>query len=95
MIALLYADINISGDAAVTLRKIPFDTLMRALLDGYERELTEEEVREKTLEDIAGKYARVCDGYSGYETSDEDIAFSDGMVFVLDALNIKIPEVNA
>ena len=40
----------------VALQKIPFDTLLTALVNGYERELTEEEAREKALSDIRANY---------------------------------------
>jgi hypothetical protein len=87
MIALLYADITISGDAAVTLRKVPFDTLMRALLDGYERELTEGEAREQAHKDIRDYFVRV--DTLGWLTAKEAVRFT------LDTLGIVIPGVNA
>lgn len=74
--------------ATSTLRKIPFDTLMRALLDGYDVELTEEEKREKAYATI-----RECLAYNG--GSEYERGFDDGMLVVLRKLGIAIPGVNA
>lgn len=99
MIALLYADITISGYAAVTLRKIPFDTLMRALLDGYERELTEEEAREKALDNIRSYYAWLgererCEGVRLNGNPFEFIRAKAAIRITLNALGTEISGIN-
>lgn len=66
-----------------------FDTLMRALLDEYERELTEEEKREKAYANIREMY---CDTLA--EGRQTDIAYAAGMEYVLDALGVTIPGIN-
>ncbi|MEC0369996.1 hypothetical protein [Paenibacillus chibensis] len=65
----------------ITLRTILFDTLLAALVNGYEREKTpEDKIRAVYEEPADGEYAQ------GYE---------DGIVFTLDTLGIKIAGVNA
>ncbi|ETT40913.1 hypothetical protein C162_26685 [Paenibacillus sp. FSL R7-269] len=88
-IAHAYVTETYVGPIALNLRKIPFDTLMRALLDGYERELTEEERREKAYADIREMYRDTL--AEGRQT---DIAYATGMEYVLDALGIGIPGIN-
>ncbi|WP_449600357.1 hypothetical protein [Paenibacillus sp. Marseille-Q9583] len=89
-IAYKYSDVQDRGRTASAIRKIPFDTLMRALLDGYERELTEEEAREKAYEGIRFIYAHheneAHEDYSG--------GFCDGIEYVLNTLGIELPGVN-
>lgn len=77
--------------ATEVLRQIPFDMLMRALLDGYERELTEEEKREQAIADV---YQEVVFGPLRYATSEEQDAYADGILFALQAFGIDIPGVN-
>lgn len=90
-IAHVYVTESYVGPIALNLRKIPFDTLMRALLDGYERELTEEEKREQACASISFIYAHheneAHEEYSG--------GFCDGIEYAIDALGIVIPGVNA
>lgn len=74
------------GEAAKSLRKIPFDMLMRALLDGYERELTEEEKRYQEFRDV---YALHCGTYP-----EIDNAYAAGMMQALIILRIVIPGIN-
>jgi len=75
---------RVSGAA---LRLIPFDTLLVALVNGYERELTEEE---RLYESIAGEYEwfSSCD-------SDYDDGVCRGIILTLNTLGIKIEGVNA
>lgn len=63
------------------LRSIPFNTLLAALVNGYEREMTEEE----------RKHARIRDAYVHWAGGD----FSDGIYFALNVLGIQIEGVNA
>lgn len=71
----------------ITLQKIPFDTLLAALVNGYERELTEEERREEA---IAGEYEWYCACDSDY-----DDGVCRGILLTLNTLGIKIEGVNA
>lgn len=72
------------------LRFIPFNTLLRALINGYERELTEEEHLAKAYQNIRDEY-QVC----LFDGSSEEISFANGMRYALDTLSIKIEGVNA
>lgn len=71
------------------LRSIPFDTLLAALVNGYERELSEEErthdaiKREWINRDSRRQRNAYCDG------------FADGIEFVLGETSILIEGVNA
>lgn len=71
------------------LRAIPFDTLLAALVNGYERELSEEErthdaiKREWINRDSRRQRNAYCDG------------FADGIEFVLGETSILIEGVNA
>ncbi|MEK5395952.1 hypothetical protein [Paenibacillus sp. FSL K6-2859] len=94
-IAYKYSTISDRSVSALSIRKIPFDTLMRALLDGYERELTEEEAREEAYEKLRQVYAEHRSGEGAYETSREDRIFSDGIKCALNTLGIVISEINS
>jgi 3-deoxy-D-arabino-heptulosonate 7-phosphate (DAHP) synthase class II len=72
------------------IRSISFDTLLTALVVGYERELTEEEAREKAYAEIAETYERHANGPLQYRTEAEDSAYVDGMQYVLNALGLEI-----
>lgn len=89
-IAHAYVTETYVGPIALNLRKIPFDTLMRALLDGYERELTEEEAREQAYGSLRQMYAR------HYDDAFEDYSegFCEGVVTALTTLDILIPGIN-
>lgn len=73
------------------LNLISFDTLMSALVNGYERELTEEQKHAK----IAQVYAEHKRGAGFYGTADEDDIYADGIKFTLDTIGIQIEGVNA
>ncbi|WP_342439272.1 hypothetical protein NSS79_10365 [Paenibacillus sp. FSL L8-0436] len=91
-IAHAYVTESYVGPIALNLRKIPFDTLMRALLDGYERELTEEEKRAQSATYVKHRYLEAL------EFADEDelqLGFINGARFVLDEFGITIEGVNA
>ena len=62
-IAHAYVTESYVGPIALNLRKIPFDTLMRALLDGYERELTEEEAQEQRFAVVRQYYRQQRDAW--------------------------------
>lgn len=89
-IAYKYADTSDRGVTATAIRKIPFDTLMRALLDGYERELTEEEAREKSYADIRFMY----DYHENEAFEDYSGGYCDGVEYTLSTLGIVIPGIN-
>lgn len=74
-----------------TLRTIPFDTLMAALVNGYRRELSnEEQERKRTYTEIARTHQRHCEGIGRYDTFPEDYAFADGIQYTLDMLGISL-----
>ncbi|MEK4360784.1 hypothetical protein NYE48_27645 [Paenibacillus sp. FSL M7-1455] len=83
----LYEMKTVQSEVAESLRKIPFDTLLAALVNGYERELTEEERREEA---IAGEYEWYCACDSDY-----DDGVCRGILLTLNTLGIKIEGVNA
>lgn len=80
-----------SDDVVRTIRKISLNLLMAALVNGYERELTEEQKHAK----IAQEYAEYVRGAGHYGTLDEDAIYADGIRFTLDTLGIQIEGVNA
>lgn len=86
---------NYNGDMTVKLRAIPFDTLLAALVNGYEREKTAEQLAE---EDRAARYERIR---MVYEEKCELIfsaaasGFADGIHWTLNTLGIEIEGVNA
>lgn len=69
------------------LDDIPFDTLLSALVNGYERELKEEEARELAYEELREIYANP-------PLSDYGRGFDSGLLFTLDTLGIVIPGIN-
>lgn len=77
------------GPTVEALQSIPFDTLLAALVNGYERELSEEERRESAIKrewldrDRRRHNSEYCDG------------FADGIEFVLGELSVEIEGVNA
>lgn len=76
------------------LRSIPFDTLLAALVNGYEREMTEEERRLERERKLARDYSyhRGCAGQ--YSIAESDEAFADGIKYALDTIGVKIEGVN-
>lgn len=84
-------DPSMSSSTFITLRSIPFNTLMAALVNGYEREMTEEQKHAK----IAQEYAEYVRGAGHYGTLDEDAIYADGIRFTLNTLGIQIEGVNA
>lgn len=79
------------GSFSETLRTISLSTLMAALVNGYEREMTEEQ-RHQNIKERYELY-RFCEGH--YDTSLEDAAHADGIRYALNMLDIKIEGVNA
>ncbi|WP_339306818.1 hypothetical protein [Paenibacillus sp. FSL R5-0519] len=77
------------------LRAISFDTLLAALVNGYERELSEEEKRAVKQRDLAQDYSRYRDGEGHYEEYVQDYAFADGIKHAINMLGVKIEGVNA
>lgn len=79
----------------VTLQKIPFDTLLAALVNGYEREMTKEEW---AYANIRVKYLDAMQDIKSYANTLAEVrmsAFADGILFVLNELGVKIEGVNA
>ncbi|WP_178023071.1 hypothetical protein [uncultured Paenibacillus sp.] len=77
---------------AEALRSIPFDTLLAALVNGYEREQTEEERAHAAIRKL---YVRHALGSDGYEATPLSKAHADGINFTLNTLGIRIEGVNA
>ena len=74
----------------VTLRTIPFDTLLAALVNGYTVEKSSEEL-EREAHDLIRKEYR----YHARSSFGEDNAYAEGMCDTLNHLGIKIEGVNA
>lgn len=72
-------------EATRILREIPFDTLMAALVNGYERELTEEQRKQKIRE----MYRRHEDCFDS-----RDLGIRKGIRDTLSILGIEIEGVN-
>jgi hypothetical protein len=79
VIAKAALDTSLSGVNTLALRSIPFDTLIAALINGYEREQTAEE---RAHEDIRMEYVS-CDW-----------EYARGILFTLDTLGVKVAGVN-
>ncbi|MCY9760363.1 hypothetical protein M5X06_12620 [Paenibacillus alvei] len=77
-----------SDDLVRTIRKISLDLLMAALVNGYERELTEEQRHQKVRDLLVG----LDDVSLSFEFKD---AYHRGVIQTLHALNIDIKGVNA
>lgn len=78
------------GDSADVLRSIPFNTLMAALINGYDREQTAEQRAHAELRSAYAK-RRLDAGYRGHMwTSRELNAFANGIRFTLDTLGVKV-----
>ncbi|WP_149093363.1 DUF1642 domain-containing protein [Paenibacillus terrae] len=76
----------------LALMSIHYDTLMAALANGYERELTEEQARKQTYAEIVLTLQRHREGTGRYDKYDEDHAFADGVQYTLDMLGIDALE---
>jgi hypothetical protein len=74
------------------LRSISFDTLLAALVNGYERELTEEQARKQTYAEIALTLQRHREGCGRCSKYSEDYVFADGIQYTLDMLGIDVLE---
>lgn len=75
--------------ATEDLRQVSLDTLMMALLVGYDREMTEEERAHDAIRREWKRRDAVRHG-SGYNDG-----FADGIEFVLGETGVEITEVNA
>lgn len=98
-IAHVYVTESYVGPAAIKLRSIPFDTLMRALLDGYERGLTEEEEREKAIASLRDYYGflREQEGIARIQTRGNPLEFmraQNAIRITLNTFDIVIPGIN-
>jgi hypothetical protein len=85
-----YAWIN-----AAALRTIPFDTLLAALVNGYEREKTPEEIAEEEWELTEERIRTEYQFRKGSEPTAYERGLMHGIEYTLDALGISISEVNA
>jgi hypothetical protein len=74
------------ADRVLAARSIPFDTLLAALVNGYEREQTAEQLRQKA-HDIIQTIYRVS-------IIEREIDYADGIKFAVDTLGIEISGVN-
>lgn len=77
------------------LSQIPFDTLLAALVNGYEREMTKEE---QAYANIRVKYLDARHDIESYANTLAAVrmsAFADGILFVLNEIGVKIEGVNA
>ncbi|MMZ45534.1 hypothetical protein D1872_71350 [compost metagenome] len=72
------------------LVSISYDTLMAALVNGYERELTEEQARKQTHAEIALTLQRHREGCGRYRKYSEDYAFADGVQYTLDMFGVDV-----
>ncbi|MFK4473754.1 hypothetical protein ABH897_003485 [Paenibacillus sp. RC73] len=81
-----------NGPSIVTLRSIPFTTILTALVNGYECEITEEQARKQMRAEIARTHQRHSEGTGRYDTFPEDYAFADGIKYTLDMLGIDVLE---
>ncbi|MDQ0168703.1 hypothetical protein [Paenibacillus tundrae] len=77
------------------LTSIPFDTLLAALVNGYERELTEEQRMARIKRELTSDYITHRTGMGRYDNAYEDKAYADGIERALDAVGVKIEGVNA
>lgn len=73
-------------EAVRILCKVPFDTLMAALVNGYERELTEEQRRQK-IREMYHEYVYCLDS--------RNLGIRKGIRDTLSILGIQIEGVNA
>lgn len=72
------------------IQAFPFDTLLSAVINGYEVELTEEERLEAARRNILAAYEAHRETRGQYETSESDQAYADGISDTLDWLGIEI-----
>lgn len=84
---------GLSNDTVI-LQKIPFDTLLVALVNGYEKELTEEERREKAHQNILRAYYDHREERGRYDTNLANRAYADGISDTLDWLGIEVKGVS-
>lgn len=77
------------------LSSIPFDTLLAAMVNGYERELTEEQKRAESERELVLSYENHRGGIGRYTTGEADDAFADGIEYALDMIGVQIEGVNA
>lgn len=81
--------------ATTDLRQVSFDTLIVALLVGYDREMTEEERREEALRELKRVYENSRrPKYYDSDTHDLHAGIARGIELALNALAIKVEGVN-
>lgn len=94
---IVYSALNLhnAGDAVVALRTIPFDTLLAALVNEYEREKTPEEIAHERVRIVFEK--RIQSGTSARDAQEitRNLSFADGIKFALNELGVNIEGVNA
>ncbi|MCG7407752.1 hypothetical protein MH117_09980 [Paenibacillus sp. ACRRX] len=77
--------------ATTVLQTISFNALLSALVNGYEREMTEEQKHSRILR----VYTDHTDGVGDFSSKNEDAIYAVGIKFTLDTLGIQIEGVNA
>ncbi|MCR8843140.1 hypothetical protein NQ117_05560 [Paenibacillus sp. SC116] len=82
---------NNEHSAIIAIRTITFDTLIAALVNGYERELTYERRKGRIREE----YESNAFNTGGSPTDMLDRIYAKGIRFTLDTLGIQIEGVNA
>lgn len=80
------------GDTQKKLRAITFDTLLSALINGYTREKTAEELADEERQQKHRRIREVYESNVGYTKVTN--AFAEGIVFAINTLNIGVLGVN-
>ncbi|MFF2886709.1 hypothetical protein [Paenibacillus sp. NPDC057967] len=95
-------DSNYNGPVTLKLRSIPFNTLLAAISNGYEIELSPEEAAEKerkeTYETLRREYVSIRRKQREWvslhwKTAEEYRHLADGIQFAVRTLKLDIPEV--
>lgn len=77
-----------------TLRSIPFDTLLSALVNGYDREMTAEELIHARIRETYDDKMQCARTAYNFHESCLYWRFTDGMKYVLNELGVIIDGVN-
>ena len=92
IIRMVLSDCAPCNHHEAALKCFTFDTLLAALVNGYERELTEEQ---RAHAKIREEYKGHLDGRGKFSTTEADWAYAQGVYDALSALGIRIEGVNA
>ncbi|MCT2195193.1 hypothetical protein M3G15_08570 [Paenibacillus sp. p3-SID1389] len=88
-------DFIVEGVDRRSLQIIPFDTLLAALINGYEREMTDEELAHVNIRAHYDDAMRDVTQFAGRLAALTRATYADGIRFVLNELGVKIEGVNA